>query len=110
MAKIVFSPEARKDLIEIGDYIALKLRNRSAAQQLMARIQEMVLSLGQFPKSGTPVSFSAPSIVYRYLICGSYMIFYHLTENRVQIDRVLYGRRDYLSVLFGDQFTEDTEA
>ena len=110
MAKIVFSPEARKDLMEIGDYIVFKLRNRSAAQQLMARIQEMFLSLGQFPESGTPVSFSTPSIVYRYLICGSYMIFYHLTENRVQIDRVLYGRRDYLSVLFGDQFTEDAES
>lgn len=109
MAKILFSPEARRDLAETGDYIAFKLHNRAAARSLITKIQAAVLSLGQFPESGTPLSFSGPHIVYRYLVCGSYMIFYHLSENAVHIDRILYGRRDYLSVLFGEEFSDEMD-
>lgn len=109
MAKILFSPEARRDLAETGDYIAFKLHNKAAARSLVSQIQAVVLSLGQFPESGTPLSFSGPQIVYRYLVCGSYMIFYHLSENAVHIDRILYGRRDYLSVLFGEERNDEID-
>lgn len=109
MAKIVFSPEAKNDLLEIGDYITFRLRNRSAATKLVARIREMIMQLNQFPETGTPIGFSGPSIAYRYLVCGNYLIFYHLTNDSVLIDRILYGRRDYLSVLFDKELAEDEE-
>lgn len=109
MTNIRFSPEARNDLAEIGDYLSYQLRNKSAARNLMARIQSSVLSPEQFPESGTPILFAGPSIVYRYLVCGSYMIFYHISMEAVHIDRILYGRRDYLSILFGEQLCDDEE-
>ena len=46
---------------------------------------------------------------YRYLVCGSYMVFYHIHIEEVMVDRILYGRRDYLSILFGEEFTEESE-
>ena len=109
MAKVVFSPEAKNDLVEIGDYVAFQLRNKFAAKSLMERIRQATMSLAQFPDSGTPIYFAGPSIAYRYLLCGNYLIFYHQTEKIVYIDRVLYGRRDYLSILFGNEFPEDEE-
>ena len=36
---------------------------------------------------------------YRYLVCGSYLAFYHVHNEEVIVDRILYGRRDYLSIL-----------
>ena len=52
---------------------------------------------------GVPLSAIADvNSDYRYLISGSYMIFYRVTGKDVFIDRVLYGRRDYLRILFGD--------
>lgn len=109
MAEIFFSPEARKDLLETADYITLHLRNKSAAQGLLKRIQKETMALGQFPESGTPVDFPGLSVVYRYLVCGNYLIFYHLADNTVRIDRILYGRRDYLSILFGSELEENVE-
>ena len=109
MADIVFSPEAKRDLTETSDYIAFKLHNKSAARNLISRIQTTVMSLRQFPESGAPLSFAGLNIVYRYLICGSYMIFYHISGNTVHIDRILYGRRDYLSILFGGELTKESE-
>lgn len=109
MAKVVFSPEARQDLAEAGDYIAFKLQNKAAARKFLDRIQKAVQSLSRFPESGAPLLLAGSSCVYRYLVCGNYMIFYHISEATVFIDRVLYGRRDYLSILFGEELGEETE-
>lgn len=45
MTKVVFSPEARKDLLEIGDYVAFKLHNKAAARNLIGKIRTTVLTL-----------------------------------------------------------------
>lgn len=109
MANIRFSPAARQDLLETSDYIASKLRNKRAAAALMKRLQAEVASLTQFPESDTPLSFPGISIVYRYLVCGNYLIFYHLSEDTAHIDRILYGRRDYLSILFSEELSEEAD-
>lgn len=109
MAKTVFTPLARRDLMEAGDYIALRLHNRPAARNLMRRIQSAVKMLEQFPCSGTPLDVGEGPILYRYLVCGSYMIFYHISDDTVWIDRVLYGRRDYLAILFGNELSDENE-
>ena len=109
MAKILFSAAARQDLLEISDYIASKLRNKRAAVTLIKRIRTEITSLTQFPESGTPLSFPGLSIVYRYFVCGNYLIFYHLSENTAHIDRILYGRRDCLSILFSEELSEEAD-
>ncbi|MFQ7013130.1 MAG: type II toxin-antitoxin system RelE/ParE family toxin [Faecalibacterium sp.] len=45
-------------------------------------------------------SISGANSDERFLVCGSYMVFYRITRENIFIDRVLYGRRDYLRVLF----------
>ena len=37
------------------------------------------------------------------------MIFYHISDDTVWIDRVLYGRRDYLAILFGNELSDENE-
>ena len=37
------------------------------------------------------------------------MVFYHIHIEEVMVDRILYGRRDYLSILFGEELTEESE-
>lgn len=109
MAKVKISPLARADMREIGDYISRELRNPGAALRMIQRFREAIKQLTEFPEIGAPLLAAGKQRpLYRYLICGSYMIFYHLSEDSVMVDRVLYGRRDYLALLFGDQL-EDSE-
>lgn len=35
------------------------------------------------------------------------MIFYHVAAETVYAGRVLYGRRDYMALLFGSQITDE---
>ena len=108
MAKLIVSPLARADMREIGDYVSRELCNPSAALCLIRRFQEAMLPLRDFSEMGSPLP--APGregVQYRYLVCGNYLIFYHIVAARVLIDRVLYGRRDYTALLFGDQLEEE---
>lgn len=109
MAEIMFTPLARQDLMEAGDYIAHQLHNRSASRNLIRKIQTAIESLERFPNSGAPLEIPELHILYRYLICGNYMIFYHMSGETVWIDRILYGRRDYLSILFGNKLHDEIE-
>ena len=108
MAKLLFSQQARIDMCEIGDYISVALRNPDAALRTVRRINETISSLREFPEMGSPLLMAGKqNAPYRRLVCGSYLIFYHVNNNAVHIDRILYGRRNYMALLFGDQLEEE---
>lgn len=102
-----YTTEARRDMDEIWNYIMGKLQNRAAAERVTNGIMDEVDRLEDFAESGTPL----PSIAdvdddYRFLISGSYMIFYRVTGIDVYVDRIIYSRRDYLSLLLEDSGEE----
>ena len=107
MTKVILSAAAKADLQDTRGYISSVLSNPSASKQTLKRITTQLHTLEHFPESGTPILIPGSPVAYRYLVCGSYMAFYHIRNQEVIVDRVLYGRRDYLSILFGDQLGED---
>lgn len=107
MTKVKLSAAAKADLQDTRRYISSVLSNPSASRQTLKRITTQLHTLEQFPESGTPILIPGSPVAYRYLVCGSYMAFYHIRNQEVIVDRVLYGRRDYLTILFGDQLGED---
>ena len=107
--KIHYSPESRRDFDDIWDYIVSELQNSSAAERVINRIIDAVDPLKNFAEMGTPLSSIADiGTDYRFLVSGNYMVFYRVQDNDVYIDRVLYGRSDYISVLFKDLLREET--
>ena len=102
--KIIYTDEARCDLDAIWDYIAGELQNPQAAERLVNKIMDKADQLEEFAESGMLLSSISEVIgEERFLVCENYLIFYHCGKSDVIIDRVLYGRRDYLRVLFGEQ-------
>lgn len=105
--KIHYTAAARRDMDEIWEYIAQELQNPSAAENVVNGIMDAIDQLERFAGMGAPLS----SIVsteqdYRFLVSGSYLAFYRVQGQDVYIDRVLYGRRDYLRVLFEDSLSD----
>ena len=100
---IHYSAESRRDLDDIWDYIVSELQNRVAAERVVDRILDAVERLKDFAEMGALLSSVADvGGDYRFLVSGNYMVFYRVNGIDVFIDRVLYGRRDYLRVLFRD--------
>jgi plasmid stabilization system protein ParE len=103
MAKIHISPEAANDLREIKEYIAAELENPAAAVSTVSKITKAIRGLAKFPDIGSYLSskVSIPTD-YRFLVVGSYLAFYRHERDDVYVIRVLYGKRDYIKILFGE--------
>jgi len=101
MNKLLISPVALEDLEEIKTYISEELDNPIAAVNVVSRIVKSIKKLKGTPGIGRPlatkVSFETD---YRYLACGNYLAFYRYEDKTIYVDRILYGRRDYVRILF----------
>lgn len=101
--KIQYSSLALQDLDEIWDYITYELKNSSAADKTVNGIMDCVDDLSCFPESGAKLLFDHYlDSGYRFVIYKNYMAFYHIQVDCVYIDRIMYGKRDYVIVLFPD--------
>ena len=110
MAKIVYSPEAKDDMVGIKSYIENDLLNPSASERVLIRIAKKIRLLETAPQIGTPLSSVIPlDTNYRFLVAGNYMAFYRYMENdnTCYVDRVLYCKRNYISILFGEISDQD---
>ncbi|MCI8668987.1 MAG: type II toxin-antitoxin system RelE/ParE family toxin [Lachnospiraceae bacterium] len=103
MAEIKFSLEAITDLQQTKAYIIEELCNEQAAVNTVAKITKRIRMLADFPESGATLStVIGIETDYRFLVCGNYTVFYRVENSTVYIVRILYGRRNYVQILFGE--------
>lgn len=109
MNNLHLSEEAQSDLADIKDYIVKELENPIAALSTVRKITKEIRVLREHALIGTPLSSIADAEGdYRFLVTGNYITFYRVQGSDVYVDRILYGRRDYLRILFGDTQDEET--
>lgn len=102
-SKINYSPMALKDLDEIWEYIAEELMNPSAAESTVNGIMDAVEGLAEFPEAGARLLFDGTlDSGYRFVIYKDHMAFYHTQNHLIYVDRVLYGKKGYMKVLFSE--------
>ena len=103
MNQVVYSPKALADLDEIYEYISDKLVNPIAAENTVNGILDTADMLKEHSEIGKPLYFSDDIFSgYRYLVFKNYLVFYRSSNDIAYIDRVLYGKRDYISLLIKD--------
>ena len=109
MNNLHLSPEAQNDLSEIKAYIAEDLENPQAALSTVAEITKTIRMLRDHALIEAALSSIADvSSDYRYFTSGNYMIFYRVSSPDIFIDRIIYVRRDYLRILFGEMSDDET--
>ena len=110
MMKIRLTHTALNDLKEIKAYIENDLSNPIAANNVIRRIIEDYSRLEISPHIGSSLSTKVPfDTDYRFIVSGNYLVFYKVDNEYVSIYRVLYGRRDYLKVIFDEIELNDEE-
>lgn len=96
--KVKIYPAAKQDLLEIIDY--LNTLSREAALRYYDLLTEDIASLATMPERyPRPKDLALAAKGYRYLAVKNYLVFYVVSGDTVQIRRILYGHRDYLSLL-----------
>lgn len=89
-----YLPIAEKDLTEIIEYV--QLDSPQSALNLLDEIDSTILKLEDFPYIGKiPKDARLQYLNYRILIVSSYLVFYVVKDNIVEIRRILHGKRKY---------------
>ncbi|QJD83245.1 type II toxin-antitoxin system RelE/ParE family toxin [Cohnella herbarum] len=91
---IRYLPSAEQDITDIIDYVSLD--NPPAALNLLNQFDEAISILAYFPLSGpVPNDYRLQLLNYRMLVVQSYLVFYVVQSDFVEIRRVLHTKRKY---------------
>jgi addiction module RelE/StbE family toxin len=93
MYKLKYLPLAQKDLRDITSYIADILKAPKAAMDLIDTLDNSISRLQQFPyscKLYQPIELFEAE--YRILPVKNYLVFFIVTENEVEIHRIVYAK------------------
>ena len=94
---VLYADEAEADLERIGDFIALD--NPPRAVTLVREITRRCEKLANMPRAFPLVPRYENSGIRRRPY-GSYLIFYRVGEERVEVLHILHGAQDYEAILF----------
>ena len=88
MPSVVFTKKAREDLIDIWLHIAED--DPTAADRVLDRLDDAASHLADHPEMGAARDDIRPGL--RYLISGSYLLLYRITDAEVEIVRATHRK------------------
>jgi toxin ParE1/3/4 len=100
--RVDVSEPAEDDLLEIVRHIASQLAAPISALNMMEILEDRITSLSDLPQSYPLVADERLSQMgYRKLPVKNYFVFFSIDEKNkvVDIERILYGRRDWMRIL-----------
>ena len=100
--KIAVSEPAENDLRDIVRYVSAQLSAPMTALKMIDTIEEAIAGLSDIPKKYPLVSDDRlKAMGYRKLLVKNYIVFFSVDDksNIVDVERILYARRDWLHIL-----------
>ena len=98
---ILYTPEARKDLINARQYSIENFFDETAAKNLTKKIVEKVALLAENPEMGVPLQSRVNrSTDFQLLVIDKHIAFYRVLEDKIYIIRILDTRTDYMREIF----------
>ena len=100
--KIIITPDAEDDLVELRNYIADVLLARDTARNYIRTIRKEIGTLSEMPARYKPVDDEPwHSRGIRRIMVNNFFVYYRIDEDRKQVFilNVIYARRDQLRML-----------
>jgi len=99
---VVLSEPAETDLNGVADYISVQLSSPMSAINIVEAIENTVMGLSHMPHRHALVDDKRlAALGYRMVPIKNFIAFFTVDEDSkiVSIERILYGRRDWLHIL-----------
>jgi len=96
-------PEARRDLLEISEYLLIESGSEAVSARFLAAVESTLSLLAEHPLIGTRyVAVPVDLAGLRAFVVSAfphYMVFYLPVDKAVDVIRVLHGARDLARLL-----------
>lgn len=101
--RIEYSQAAIRDLDRVWNEVYEASKEADIATRYVDGLMGCVAEKRAFPKSGAPLYYENGFTGYYYVVFKAYMAFYRIVEERILVDRVVFGRSDYMRIIFQDR-------
>ena len=97
---IRYSKEAKQDLINIKKYIKYNLQEPNIANKLITKIKKEIGKLAFDAKIYNIIDDDfIKKLEIRKIIVDNYIVFYRIKNKTIEIVRIMYGRRNWITLL-----------
>lgn len=97
--EIKYSKDAIRDLDRAWSEVLKVSKSYDIATKYIDDLMDKVAAKADQPKSGSPLYYEDSFTGYYFVVFKSYMASYRLQDNIVLVDRILYGKSDYMRCL-----------
>lgn len=96
---IKYSPIALRDLDRVKSEVFEASKDQNITSRYMNDLLDKIEAKRDFPLSGSPLYYKNLFTGYYIVIFKSYLAFYRFDNNTIYVDRILYGKSDYIRTL-----------
>ena len=100
---IEYSPIAIRDLDRVWAEVCEASKDGAIAVRYIDELMDRISEKQDFPKSGSPLYYEGSFTGYYFIVFKAYMAFYHIREERILVDRIVFGKSDYMRTIFKNQ-------
>ncbi len=105
--KVEYSPVASRDLDRIWNEVFEASRDFDITTRYIDDLLNKIEEKADYPMSGAPLYYDDLFTGYYYVVFKAYLALYRIEEDRLLVDRVLFGASDYKRFLHFSENSQD---
>ena len=91
--RVEYSKVAVRDLDRVW---AEASKSKEITGKYLDELLDKIEAKADFPASGSPLYYENSFTGYYFIVFKAYLVFYRIKDNSILVDRILYGKSDYM--------------
>ena len=97
--QVEYSKAAIRDLDRVWAEMYKASKDIEITERYIEELLDKVEKKSDYPKSGAPLYYENTFTGYYFIVFKAYLAFYRLEKETMLVDRVLFGKSDYMRIL-----------
>lgn len=97
--QVEYSKAAIRDLDRVWAEVFEASKNIEITGKYIEELLDKVEKKSDYPKSGLPLYYENTFTGYYFVVFKAYLAFYRLEKETMLVDRILFGKSDYMRIL-----------
>ena len=97
--QVEYSKAAIRDLDRVWAEVFEVSKDIEITERYIEDLLDKVEKKSAYPKSGSPLYYENSFTGYYFVVFKAYLAFYRLEKETMLVDRVLFGKSDYMRIL-----------
>ena len=97
--QVKYSKAAIRDLDRVWTEVFEASKDIEITKKYIEELLDKVEKKSDYPESGSPLYYENSFTGYYFIVFKAYLAFYRLEKETVMVDRVLFGKSDYMRTL-----------